>query len=793
MANFPKTLPPTPPDLGKLLSGLPDGILPPKIAQAAKVLASVPNSVFTNPAPPTLPTLPLAVPTPTVPDAEDDSPMDDPSVQSAAPPPSPPSTQGVNKAPTPWSMAKSAAAAVASQPYTQRNRSMKVTTPLGPDLLLLTGFHGREGLSRMFTFHLDMIATNETPVPFQKLIGQSATVEFLLPGASSRYFNGVISRFSQGRRDNIFTHYRCEIVPQLWLLTHKVQCRIFQHMAVPDILKKVLTGLNFEMRLQGTFFAREYCVQYRESDFAFASRLMEEEGIFYYFEHSDGNHKLVLGNNPQAHSDVVEFPEVLFEDDRGGLKEELRILTWEKTQELRSGKYTLWDYNFELPYQHLEADRPSQDKAQVGTDTLELLNKVNTPLEIYDYPGHYAYHFDGVDRGGGDQPADLTHIFDENKRYVQIRMEEEAVQGVQVEGLSTARNFASGQKFKLKRHFTGDGEYILTQVEHAANLSANFRSGGSSHLQYQNRYAAIPVSVPYRPTRTTPRPLIHGTQAAVVVGPPGEEIFCDKYGRVKVQFLWDRDGKWDADSSCWVRVATQTSDNSSRMVHVPRMKSEVIVAFEEGDPDKPIIVGTVFNAQHMPTWKLPDYRDWHGFSIASYPGNTATDGASSFQRIDASTGNEKWHENAPHDRYIHVGHNNTYTIDNNDTTQIGNNFILNIANDRHEIVGYPAKSGPRGPDVALDGSLTDTGDGSMSLQVKKDYTFQLDTGNLKSTVVAGQATYTVHKDITMTSETGQVDIEACTKIVLHVGGSTIEMLADGTINVTGNTVINLNC
>jgi type VI secretion system secreted protein VgrG len=689
---------------------------------------------------------------------------------------------------------------------------MRLTTPLGPDVLLLTALHGREALSRLFSFQLELLATNETVVPFKKLVGQAVTVELLLPGSKARYFNGVVRRMSKGRRDQTFTHYRAEVVPQFWLLTKKVRARIFQHMSVPDILRTVLSSLNTEFRLQGNFHPREYCVQYRESDFAFASRLMEEEGIFYYFEHSNGAHKMVLGNHPQAHSKVVSFPEVKFDNDNGGLRDEMRVLSWEETQELRSSKVTLWDYNFEMPYQHLEADRQIQDQAQVGQETLDMALPPNNGLEIYDFPGDYSYHFDGVDRGGAERPADLQGIFEENVRYARVRMEEEAARGIQVEGKSTCRQFNSGQKFQLKDHFAGDGEYILTSVEHVANLGENYRTNSSSNgkLQYENRYVAIPSSLPYRPERVTPRPVIHGTQSAVVVGPPGEEIYCDKYGRVKVQFLWDREGKWDAESSCWVRTTNGTSDNSARMVHVPRIDSEVIVGFEEGDPDRPIIVGTVFNSKHMPTWQLPDFRDWHGFSISRYPGNVATDlpsdptqGKSSMQRIDSSNGNEKWHENAPHDHYRNSGHNQTRDVANNHHESIGNSFLQNVTNDVVQLIGYPATS----PGVDGNNQYQGGGLGSLFQVVKNhlgttveqgDHHTNVQNGSTQNTSAGSYSVYNGGNYNVRTSGVGSMvfgktfSLQAVERMVFQCGKSAIELLPNGVINVVGSQVINLN-
>lgn len=440
--------------------------------------------------------------------------------------------------------------------YTQENRPIAVTTRLGPDALLLVGFRGQEGISQLFHFQLDLLAENTTNVPFDRLLGERVTIEVALPKKQSRFISGICNRLSQGEQDFTFTAYRMEIVPQFWFLTRRAQSRIFQQMSVPDILKKVLEGLDVTYELQRTFQPRDYCVQYRETDFNFASRLMEEEGIFYFFKHTDKGHQMVVANTPQSHSDLPQGSTITYEEVEGGIRDDDRIFDWEKTQELRSGKYTLFDHSFELPHQHLETDQMIQESVQVGKVAHKLKLPANGPLELYDYPGEYAQRFDGVDPSGGDRAGDLQKIFEDNKRTVGIRMQEEALSGVEINGGSNCRHFVSGHKFTLQRHFNADGPYVLTSVSHSARISGDYRSGQGGGFAYSNSFTCIPLALPFRPLRKTPRPFVQGTQTAVVVGPAGEEIFTDKYSRVKVQFHWDREGKNDANSSCWIRVAT---------------------------------------------------------------------------------------------------------------------------------------------------------------------------------------------------------------------------------------------
>jgi type VI secretion system secreted protein VgrG len=485
--------------------------------------------------------------------------------------------------------------------YIQDNRPIAVTTPLGLNELLLVGFSGHEGISQLFHFQLDLLAENATPVPFDKLLGQRVTIDIALP-QGKRHISGICNRVSQGERDPVFTAYRLEIVPQLWFLTRRSQSRIFQQLSVPDILKKVLQGIDVEYQIQGTFHLRDYCVQYRETDFNFASRVMEEEGIFYFFTHTAAGHKMVVANTPQSHADLPQGSTIIYEDVQGGVRDEDRIHDWQKSQELRSGKYTLWDHSFELPHKHLEADRAILDSVQVGTVEHKLKLAANGPLELYDFPGEYAQRFDGIDPGGGDRAGDLQKIFEDNKRTVAIRMQEEALPGIVIQGGSNCRHFVSGHKFTLQRHFDANGVYVLTRVSHSARFSGDYRSGQGGGFAYSNSFTCIPLALPFRPPRSTPKPFVQGTQTAVVVGPAGEEIFTDKYSRVKVQFHWDREGKYDANSSCWIRVATAWAGKRWGVIHIPRIGQEVIVAFQEGDPDQPIIIGSVYNAEQMPAY-----------------------------------------------------------------------------------------------------------------------------------------------------------------------------------------------
>ena len=580
-------------------------------------------------------------------------------------------------------------------PYSQETRPMRVTTALGPDALLLIGLQGTEAISQLFSFRLDLLAENKTDVPFEKVLGQKVTVELRLPdNKGSRFISGLANRISQGERDETFTAYSLEIVPQFWLLSRRAQSRIFQQVTVPDILKKVLAGLDVNFQLQGTYEPRDYCVQYRETDFNFASRLMEEEGIFYFFKHTADAHQMVISDQAEVHPDVPGAVGIFFEDVLGGTRPDDRIYEWVKTQELRSGKYTLWDHSFELPHKHLEADKTIQESVLSGQVSHHLKVGGNDKLEIYDFPGEYAQRFDGVPPGGGERPADVQKIFSDNKRTVGIRMQQEAQPSLRIQGLSKCQQLVSGHKFLLGRHFNADGSYLVTSVEHTATLNA-YRSDAEM-FTYDNGFICTPSALPFRPARVTSRPFVQGTQTAVVVGPAGEEIFTDKYGRVKVQFHWDRQGKNDTNSSCWIRVGTPWAGKRWGVIHTPRIGQEVIVDFIEGDPDDPIIIGSVYNADQMPAYlgAGPDPKHPNDNKISGIK-TSSTKGGQGYNelRFDDTKGKEQIFIHAEHDSDTRVKH---------DSREL-------IIHDRHQIIGSDkdgAKQGDQRELVYKDRHLT---------------------------------------------------------------------------------------
>ncbi len=702
-------------------------------------------------------------------------------------------------------------------PYTQSGRRLKVKTPLGADVLLLNGFSGHEAISQPFSFQLQCVAENEKAksVVFDALLGQKVTIEVLMPGGTPRFFNGVCARMAQGGRDATFTRFLIEIVPQAFLLARKAQSRIFQQITVPDILKKVLTGIDVSWELQGAFQPRDYCVQYRESDFAFASRLMEEEGIYYFFKHGDGTHTMVVANTPGSHPALPGKSSLIYEVVGGGTREEDRIQSWEKSQDLRSSKVTLWDHCFELPHKHLDAEQEIQASVSAGKVAHKLKLAANAPLEFYDFPGRYAQRFDGVPPGGGDRAGDIQKIFDDNRRTTGIRMQEIAAASVLAQASSNCRQIVSGHKFTLERHFDADGSWIVYQAEHMASESADLRAGRGV-FSYQNNFTCFPDGLPFRPPRLTPVPTVHGTQTAVVCGPAGEEIFTDKYGRIKVQFHWDRDGKKNSDSSCWVRVATPWAGTQWGTIHIPRIGQEVVVDFLEGDPDQPIVIGSVYNAECMPPYALPANKTQSGIkSRSSLNGSPSNFNEFRFedkkgheqvflhaernQDIEVEANETHWvgHDRSKtidHDETVHVKHDRTETVDNDESVMIGRNQTLTVGVNRTETVGANetitvganrAETVGANETISVGAAYSLAIGGSASLSIGQSA--QTAIGKDEAVQVGGSATRQVGKSQEI--EVGKTfALIAGDQIQLQTGDASIILKKDGTITIKGKDI-----
>ncbi|MCP4117536.1 MAG: type VI secretion system tip protein VgrG [Desulfobacteraceae bacterium] len=546
--------------------------------------------------------------------------------------------------------------------YTQENRFFAVNTPLGPDELLLTGFNGREGISELFSFELRMISERHDIV-FKDIIGKNVSVSIMLADGSKRYLNGLISSFSQSGGDRVgsetqFSSYTATIMPWFWLLTRTADSRIFQKLSVPDIVEKIFAEYGFtdhSLRLQGSYEPREYTVQYRETDFNFIARLLEEEGIFYFFEHEEKKHTMVLADSPTEHSPCPnrDFARYLVTD---GSEEGEDVLTRiEAMKEIRAGRYTLKDFNFQVPNTDLKVTTDS--KYQVGPEE----------REIYDYPGVYA------NRGQGD-------------RLTTIRIEEEEARITTITGNGSCRHFASGFRFTLQEYFRddmNDKDYVLTRVEHHADQKESYRSGTAADSSYANRFECIPFEVPFRPPRSTPRPVVKGVQTAIVVGPAGEEIHTDEFGRVKVQFHWDREGKNDENSSCWIRVSQVWAGASWGAMYIPRIGHEVIVEFIEGNPDRPIITGRVYHGNNTPPYPLPANKTRSTIKSNSTIGG----GGSNEFRFEDKKGDEEIYLHGQKDWNIIIENNKTQSVGVDESLSVGHDRTKTVGNDQKETIG----------------------------------------------------------------------------------------------------------
>lgn len=624
---------------------------------------------------------------------------------------------------------------------TQKNRQLLIDTPLGEDFLLLKEFSASETISELFSFQLKLVheETANTLIPTvvdpKSLLGQPVSVQVKIPDGTARYFNGVVSHWRQGNRDTRFTYYQALVVPKIWMLTQKYQSRIFQRQTVPQILKKVFSGYSVKQELVGTFNKREYCVQYNETDFEFASRLMEEEGIYYFFEHTASDHKMILANTPQSHRATPTKSRFPFEADltrTDGVVSS--IVTWETAYQLQTGKISVWDHNFELPHRKLEADQPS------------LYPVANNSALVYQYTGDYAKRYTGIDPGAGDQSGELQHIFEDNLKQVEIQMQALDARYNVAHGTSNCCPLTVGHKFEVFNHAIKevDGQYLLTQVTHYAvqtpDLSTEERDVEGA---YQNNFSCISLksgSTPFRPLRKTPKARIAGSQTAVVVGPAGEEIFTDKYGRIKVQFHWDRDGKYDPASSCWMRVAQPWAGGNWGTICIPRIGQEVVVEFLEGDPDKPIVTGSVYNPAQMPPYTLPANANMMGFKSNTTKGGG---GYNEIVIVDGKAG-EMIRTHAQKDRDT--------TVLNDDTRTVFRNRDVKVKGwQKEEVVG------------------------DMSTTVTE--------GNQSNKVTLGKQDNTVNQDIKITSECGSIIISAEMQIVLQVGDNKIIIDESGLISL----------
>jgi len=577
-------------------------------------------------------------------------------------------------------------------------RLLELKTPLGDNAVLINAFDGSEAISDIFQFKLDLLAEENKPIKIKDLLGKAVSLSLLDMDDSKRYFHGIVSHIAMGAREDRFIHYEAVVVPWLWLLSLKSESRIFQDKSVVDIIKAVFDELkgsfpdvSYRDATTGNHVSLDYCVQYRESDFNFVSRLMEQEGIFYFFEHGQSKHTMVFAD---ANSAIVNCPgksNVLYIEGGFGEREGV-ICDWSQHLELRSGKYSMRDHHFQLPDQPLEVSE-SMKEDLAGARA----------LEFYDYPGEYALRFKNPDQR-------LGQVSDEGRKLVRVRMEEEEILVQAVNAASNRRNLASGHKFTLAKHFSSDGEYIITEMNHAMHQTPAYISGKKAGWRpYQNSFKCVPANTVIRPRRLTPKPLVSGPQTAIVAVKSGEESWLDKFGRVRVQFHWERKGKNNETSACWVRVAQPWAGASWGAHFWPRIGQEVVIEFLEGDPDRPIITGSVYNAANMPPYALPDNYTRSGVITRS----SKNGGSKNFNelRFEDKMGQEQIFLNAEKDmdhRVEHdhrtfvgadqhlsvaglqnesIGGDHSREVTGNHMEKIGAKFSLQVGDSQHQTVG----------------------------------------------------------------------------------------------------------
>ncbi|HKV72914.1 MAG TPA: type VI secretion system tip protein TssI/VgrG [Gemmatimonadales bacterium] len=498
---------------------------------------------------------------------------------------------------------------------TQDERLIAVDSPLGKDVLLLDSFTGDEGVSQLFQFDVNLLADrndgSDAKVDVTRLVGQSMTLTVTLAGGDTRCINGIVRRFYKAGVTERFASFRAEVVPKLWLLSLQAKCRIFQAKTLPDIIEAVLkeNGITFDMNLIGKYTPVDYCVQYRETSLNFVCRLMEEAGIYYWFDHTDSDHTMILADAASAHKDCNSESK-FFLDSQTGTSDEDFISEWSERTELGTGKWALKDTHLEL-------------LGSMEEVTSETTADIQPPdgIEMFDYPAGYAKRFNKT----GER---LSQVHDEGTALVGLMMEESDAGLVVVDGDGNCRAMVPGFKMSIDTRTLQDvsGDFILTSVRHAARQSPSYTGSDVTGGAYHNDFSCVPVNTILRPPRETPKPTIHGLQYAKVIDEgdpknPKEEIAPDKFGRVRLLFPWDH----EAESSCWVPVSQARAGQSWGQVWIPRVGDYVIVAFMEGDPDCPVVVGSLWNGKFPPPYALPANKTQSGIKTRSTPKGGADD------------------------------------------------------------------------------------------------------------------------------------------------------------------------
>ncbi len=623
---------------------------------------------------------------------------------------------------------------------TQDNRLLSIASPLGKDELLLTSFEGTEAISDLFEFNIEVLSKNHSISP-QTLVGKPITVT--IQNRLQRTFNGYVSRFVYGevRADNLRL-YRLTVVPWLWFLSKTSNHRIFQNKTSKEIISQVFQDFgfaDFDYRAAGNNARREYCVQYNESDFDFVSRLLEEDGISYYFEQKKESHVMHIVDAQNAYQPCQET-DLCYSK---GSQPNTQVNRWEHIYGFRTGRWSLNDYDFNLPTK-------SQFKTTASTSKFANVKK----YEHYEYTPYYD--FGGI--------GDLT----------KKRIEAEETPLDTIEGSSDCSSFYAGGKFRLEKHAVKEeqGEYTIIEIRHRAK-DGSYLAGHESESEYRNDFVCIPESVHHRPALIRQKPWMQGPQSAIVVGPKGEEIYTDEFGRVKVQFHWDREGERNENSSCFIRVMQPWAGAGWGTSFIPRIGMEVVVNFFDGDPDRPVVTGSVYNGDNKQPF---DSRTQSGIRTRS----SRSGSSSNFNelRFDDNKDSEQIYLHAEKNLDTQVENNETLTIDVDRIKTIGNNESSSIGKDRNKTVGEnQAESIGSNKTIDVGSNHSETIGKNKTLDVGVDHTESV--GKNMSISIGDNLTENVGR---------KINIDAGDQIVLRTGSASIAMKSNGDITIKGNNI-----
>lgn len=576
--------------------------------------------------------------------------------------------------------------------YTQDNRSMRVETALGKDMFLLRRLQATESFSQLFTIHIDLLS-HEGNIRAEDIIGTHVALFIGTDGLQPRPLNGFVKSFVYtGLEKRGLYGYKAELVPWLWFLDKRTNCRVFQNQTVQKIVESLFTELgfhDFNFALIENHLPLEYCVQYQESDFNFISRLLEQEGLFYFFEHKDDKHILNITDNTSA---FVFLDEKTIEHSSGS-RNKPYLNAWRHHFQYCSGAFAQTDYNFENANLSLLTEVPT---------SIKLAN--NSALERFEFPGNY----NESQRG-------------QNLTKIRMQQEESEYQAVRAGG--NIPQLEIGKKFKLlsDEALVDDKKtFVIAEIIHEAFEGSYLDENAEDEppSSYKNFLVCLPEEVTYRPPLKTSKPRIDGVQTAVVVGKPGDEIYTDKYGRIKLQFHWDRYGEKNETSSCWVRVATLWAGNKWGTLNIPRVGQEVVVTFLNGDPDQPLVIGSVYNSNHMPPVTLPAGKNYAGMKSKTVKGDV---GGSNEFSLDDTGDSQQVKLHAKKDYNTTVGNdlnssttgNATYNVDGNNSSTVKGNATLSVqGNESASVQGNQDSSVQGNRSFTTAGNKTETTSGN---------------------------------------------------------------------------------